>query len=115
MSSFMSPIESRQSTNVNKVRMFSGDQLTKPECDEKWDRIKVICTQPFNRHVQYGISFITLHSIEDKTSTLLNTSTNIGKFLLRPESPDNISVGSLFAKQKDKTAKVDDNPVKGEF
>lgn len=63
----MSPIESRQSTNKNKVRMFTAEQLT-PECKQKWDRVKIVCTQPFNRHVQYGLSFVALHSAGDKTN-----------------------------------------------
>lgn len=103
MSSFMTPLESRQGTNINKVRMFTQDQLLKPECNEKWDLIKIICTQPFNRHAQYGLSFITLHSVdsaEDKQSSTAVTSTNLGKFTLRPDSPDNLSLGSFFAKRK---------------
>lgn len=98
MCSFMTPVESRQSQNVNKVRMFSKDELSKPECDEKWDRIKVVCTQPFNKHVQYGLNFIKLHSNDQKAQVPIQT--NIGKFSLRPESPDNLSLGSLFSKQK---------------
>ncbi|XP_057669634.1 DNA repair protein XRCC1 [Diorhabda carinulata] len=98
-SSFMSALEARQSQNVNKVRMFTKDQLSKPECNEKWDRVKIICSQPFNRHVQFGLSFITLHSNETKEeSCKLN---NFGKFLIRPQSPDNLSIGSLFAKRKE--------------
>ncbi|GJQ65292.1 hypothetical protein Trydic_g7412 [Trypoxylus dichotomus] len=99
MSSFMSPLESRQSTNINKVRMFSRDQLSAPERDEKWDRVKIVCTQPFNRHVQYGLSFITFHTSvkdEEKAQVL-----HVGKFALRPESPNNISIGSLFARKKE--------------
>lgn len=99
MCSFMTPIESRQSQNVNKVRMFTKNDMSKPECEEKWDRIKIVCTQPFNKHVQYGLNFINFHNNEGKTST--SVQSNIGKFALRPESPDNLSLGSLFSKHKD--------------
>lgn len=97
-SSFMTPLESRQSQNVNKVRMFTKEHFSKPECDEKWDRIKVVCTQPFNKHVQYGLSFVNIHSSDDKVAAPVQT--HIGKFILRPESPDNLSAGSLFEKRK---------------
>ncbi|XP_018579440.1 DNA repair protein XRCC1 [Anoplophora glabripennis] len=97
-SSFMTPIEARQSQNVNKVRMFTKEHFSKPECDEKWDRVKVVCTQPFNKHVQYGLSFINIHSSDEKM--VAPVQTHIGKFILRPESPDNLSAGSLFQKQK---------------
>lgn len=99
MCSFMTPIESRQSQNVNKVRMFSVNDLSKPECNEKWDRIKIVCTQPFNKHVQYGLNFINFHSNNQKEQISLEK--NIGKFALRPESPDNLYLGSLFSKQKE--------------
>lgn len=80
--------------------MFTTDQLSSPERDEKWDRVKIVCTQPFNRHVQYGLSFITLHSPEDKTAHTPVQQT-IGRFVLRPPSPDNIAVGSTFLKRKE--------------
>ncbi|KAH0808118.1 hypothetical protein GEV33_014663 [Tenebrio molitor] len=98
MSSFMSPLEARQSSNINKVRMFRQDQLSKPECEQKWDRVKIVCTQPFNRHVQYGLSFITFHTPADKVNGAAVQAT-IGKFALRPESPDDLSTGSLFARR----------------
>ncbi|KAJ8945095.1 hypothetical protein NQ318_005275 [Aromia moschata] len=98
-SSFMTPLESRQSQNVNKVRMFTKENFSKPECDEKWDRIKIACKQPFNKFVQYGLSFITLHTSNEKPSAPVQA--HIGQFVLRPESPDNLSAGSLFEKRKE--------------
>lgn len=99
MCSFMTPVESRQSSNVNKVRMFSKDDLSKPECNEKWDRIKIVCTQPFNKHVQYGLNFVKFHTSEIKGES--SNENNFGKFVIRPKSPDNLSLGSLFLKQKE--------------
>ena len=98
MSSFMSPMEARQNTNINKVRLFSYKQLSSPERDEKWDRVKVVCSQPFNRHVQYGLSFVNFYSADGKTNEL--DTPKIGNFTIRSTSPD-ISVGSLFARRKD--------------
>lgn len=100
MCSFMTPAESRQSQNVNKVRMFSKNDLSKPECEEKWDRIKIVCTQPFNKHVQFGLNFVNFHSSDNKTCST-TVQKNIGKFALRPDSPDNLSLGSLFSKEKE--------------
>lgn len=99
MCSFMTPLESRQSLNVNKVRMFNKTDLSNPECDEKWDRVKIVCTQPFNKHIQYGLNFIKFHSNETKEQVSLEK--NIGRFAIRAESPDNLSLGSLFKKQKE--------------
>ncbi|KAJ8984372.1 hypothetical protein NQ317_003520 [Molorchus minor] len=81
-SSFMTPLDARQSQNINKVRMFNKEHLSKPECDEKWDRIKIVCTQPFNKHVQYGLSFINVHTSNEKPA--VHVQDHIGKFVLRP-------------------------------
>lgn len=80
--------------------MFSTDQLQKPERDEKWDCIKVVCTQPYDRYAQYGLSFIVLHSSEEKAGSA-SSVVDLGKFKLRPISPVNLSVGSFFAKKKE--------------
>lgn len=100
MSSFMSPLEARQNTNINKVRMFSHGDLSEPERDQKWDRIKIVCTQPFNRHVQYGLSFVALYTPGESINTNSpGASHTIGKFTLRPDSPNNLSIGSFFNKR----------------
>ncbi|CAH1174148.1 unnamed protein product [Phaedon cochleariae] len=102
-SSFMTPIEARSSQNMNKVRMFTKEQLLKPQVDEKWDRVKIVCTQPFNKHCQYGLAFVNLVSFDggDGNSKAAPVQQNIGKFALRPESPDDFTAGSLFAKRKE--------------
>uniref|UniRef100_A0A1Y1KFD5 BRCT domain-containing protein n=1 Tax=Photinus pyralis TaxID=7054 RepID=A0A1Y1KFD5_PHOPY len=114
MSSFMSPLESRQSTNVNKVRMFTYNEFQSPERDEKWDVVKIVCTQPFNRHVQYGLSFLTLHTPGNKDGNALDgvklgsssepkdgsaTPVKLGKFTLRPISPNPLATGTLFSRR----------------
>uniref|UniRef100_A0A8D8GFR0 DNA repair protein XRCC1 n=1 Tax=Culex pipiens TaxID=7175 RepID=A0A8D8GFR0_CULPI len=41
-SSFMSPIESRNSTNSGRVRCFTAKELVEPVAKEWWDLVKVI-------------------------------------------------------------------------
>lgn len=106
MSSFMTPMDARSETNKNRVRMFSQKELSDSVRQEKWDRIKVVCTQPFNKHLQYGLSFIVLHTSEPKSESSLNPSTpakkTIGRFALKDDDNDNdISVGSFFSRRKD--------------
>ena len=48
-SSFMSPLESRSNTSPNRVRMFNKDKLITKVAQQSWDRVKVVCTQPFNK------------------------------------------------------------------
>merc|ERR1712212_431686 len=61
-SSFLSPIESRNETQLTRVRMFTADKLNSEIAKEKWDIIKAVCTQPFNKSFKYGLSFISIHS-----------------------------------------------------
>uniref|UniRef100_A0A1I8NZK9 BRCT domain-containing protein n=1 Tax=Stomoxys calcitrans TaxID=35570 RepID=A0A1I8NZK9_STOCA len=117
--SFMTPIESRNSTNLNRVRCFSGEALVATVAEKKWTMVKIICTQPFNKHVQYGLSFIKVHvapSQETKASNAtsikgensgsqeLTSTLHIGKFKLREDSPDSENDGSssLFSRWKNR-------------
>lgn len=93
--------ESRNSFNKNAVKFFKYGQLMKPTADESWNRIKIICSQPFNCSVQYGLSFIKFHSksVADKPASTNNIS--LGKYSLKTVDESDISVGSLFLKRKE--------------
>lgn len=100
-SSFMSPTESRNSNNLNRVRMFGPDKLVKANAEKKWDRVKLICTQPYNKNISYGISFIRFHSPPDGTEDSAASPpklTKLGQFRVKEEEPNTASLkpGSLF-------------------
>ncbi|XP_032237711.2 DNA repair protein XRCC1 isoform X2 [Nematostella vectensis] len=108
-SSFMSPAESKSFTNINRVRMFGSDKLSKPVADEKWDRVKLVCTQPFNKNEQYGLSFVSLHSPPEEVThegnpelntSITSTPKRLGGFTLKDEQQDTILPGSMFLKKK---------------
>ncbi|XP_014671099.1 PREDICTED: DNA repair protein XRCC1-like isoform X2 [Priapulus caudatus] len=110
-SSLMSPVESRNGIKMNRVRIFGPSDLCKSVSNQKWDRAKIICTQPFNKHVQYGLSFVRFHSPpsdvpEEHTPKSTKPSETIGGFHLRveKESVPTLTAGSLFASRN--TAKV---------
>nr|CAB3267802.1 DNA repair protein XRCC1-like [Phallusia mammillata] len=98
-SSFMTPTEARSGNGSNKVRMFSEDQLSSEIAKQSWNRVKLVCTQPFNKHTTYGLSFINLHSKENEeksqspetTSSQLQSAsssrTSFGKFKLKAVDP----------------------------
>ncbi|XP_033837040.1 DNA repair protein XRCC1 [Periophthalmus magnuspinnatus] len=104
-SSFMSPTESRNGTNLNRVRFFGPGQLQKSTAQEKWDRVKIVCTQPYSKNIAYGLAFVKFHSPPDKndpppTSPKL---TKLGQFRLKDESPSagsSLQPGSLFSAAK---------------
>ena len=87
--SFMSPIESRNEDNMSRVRMFSKINFNKEIAGEKWDRVQIVCTQPFNKQMRYGLSFITLKSPEEAGSSAAkpkeSTGMRLGAFKLKNE------------------------------
>ncbi|XP_074633138.1 DNA repair protein XRCC1-like [Acropora palmata] len=115
-SSFMSPSESKSFTNTNRVRIFGPDKLSKPVAAQKWDRIKLVCTQPFNKNEQYGLSFVNLHSPPEDldgdpeeavaSPSLPASSKRLGRFTLNDDSDSEekkrMSSGSLFFKKFEK-------------
>lgn len=34
--------------------------------EESWDRLRVTCTQPFNKWSQFGLSFLRIRTMEDQ-------------------------------------------------
>ncbi|KAK2844919.1 hypothetical protein Q5P01_011578 [Channa striata] len=101
-SSFMSPTESRNGTNMNRVRFFGPNQLQKSTAQEKWDRVKIVCSQPYNKNIAYGLAFVKFHSPPDKNDPSPTTSpklTKLGQFKVKDESPSSgpsLQPGSFF-------------------
>ncbi|XP_031709223.1 DNA repair protein XRCC1 isoform X1 [Anarrhichthys ocellatus] len=101
-SSFMSPTESRNGTNMNRVRFFGPHQLQKSTAQEKWDRVKIVCSQPYSKNIAYGLAFVKFHSPPDKSDPPPASSpklTKLGQFRVKDESPSDspsLQPGSLF-------------------
>uniref|UniRef100_A0A673FTV0 DNA repair protein XRCC1 n=1 Tax=Sinocyclocheilus rhinocerous TaxID=307959 RepID=A0A673FTV0_9TELE len=125
-SSFMSPTESRNGTNTSRVRFFGPSQLVKATAQEKWDRVKMVCSQPYSKSTAYGVSFIKLQSPPDADDAPVSTPpklTKLGQFRVKDESPSsgsNIQPGSLFFSRDGGTAKTSTGlkgnaPVKRKF
>lgn len=97
MSTFMTPGDSKQWTNTNRVRMFGKDKFSKGVAEQKWDRVKLVCTQPYNKSEKYGLSFVKLHSTPDAaTDAPAPTSPKkLGVFSMKDEAGD-LPPGSLF-------------------
>ncbi|KAG7216824.1 hypothetical protein INR49_001478 [Caranx melampygus] len=101
-SSFMSPTESRNGTNMNRVRFFGPNQLQKSTAQEKWDKVKIVCSQPYSKNIAYGLAFVKFHSPPDKNDPPPTASpklTKLGQFKVKDESPSagpSLQPGSLF-------------------
>ncbi|KAH8264754.1 hypothetical protein KR044_013429 [Drosophila immigrans] len=103
---FMTSIESKNSSNANRVRCFASDALIPNTLPDKWKLVKIVCTQPFNKHVQYGLSFIKVHVTAPAKTIVKSLVPDKFKLALklRSESPDSESdskgSSSLFQRWK---------------
>uniref|UniRef100_A0A8D2JGL1 DNA repair protein XRCC1 n=1 Tax=Varanus komodoensis TaxID=61221 RepID=A0A8D2JGL1_VARKO len=97
-SSFMSPSESKGGTNLNRVRMFGPDKLVKATAERKWDRVKIVCTQPYTKSLAYGLSFVRFHSPPENNEVHSKTVTKLGLFKVKEEDSNSSSLkpGALF-------------------
>ncbi|XP_077089596.1 protein XNDC1N [Siphateles boraxobius] len=62
----MSPADSKQGTGRQNVRMFKKADFLPQAAKESWDRLRVSCTQPFNKRLQFGLSFLRIRTMEDE-------------------------------------------------
>uniref|UniRef100_A0A182W0W0 BRCT domain-containing protein n=1 Tax=Anopheles minimus TaxID=112268 RepID=A0A182W0W0_9DIPT len=122
---FMNAVDSRNSTGTNGVQCFNSSVLIPSVASDKWDLVKIICTQPFNSRVRYGLTFVALHTnsgtekkerkslvpekfqqqIREEANRPKQTSSvglNLGRFKLREESPDSDDAGfsNIFTRWK---------------
>ncbi|CAF1525711.1 unnamed protein product, partial [Didymodactylos carnosus] len=109
----MSVSDSKINQNRNQVKMLTKQDLNKNTVDEKWDRVKLVCQQNFNKKITYGLKFIKFSSAPSTDST---TKSITGKLILTDDDDDEDEtkkeqqkIGSYFAKLKnaDKQPQID--------
>lgn len=97
--SFMTIVEAKNGLNPNRVRCFNADNLVESVAKEKWDLVKIFCSQIYNSRTQYGLSFVTLHTsepiaddnspepaVKSKSVTSSEKRKKFGKFMIRAGS-----------------------------
>uniref|UniRef100_A0A673H440 Short transient receptor potential channel 2-like n=2 Tax=Sinocyclocheilus rhinocerous TaxID=307959 RepID=A0A673H440_9TELE len=62
----MSPVDSKQGTGHQNVSMFKKVDFLPQAAEESWNRLRVTCTQPFNKRSQFGLSFLRIRTMEDE-------------------------------------------------
>ncbi|XP_068780336.1 DNA repair protein XRCC1 isoform X2 [Struthio camelus] len=58
----LTPAESRAGTGLRRVRLFGPQALAPPAARRPWDRVKVVCSQPYCQTRPFGLSFVRFHS-----------------------------------------------------
>nr|CDS17447.1 DNA repair protein XRCC1 [Echinococcus granulosus] len=77
-SSLMSPADAKKGVSLNRVRIFSSSELTPSISCQKWDILRVNCTQPFNTEFQYGLAFIRFYRTPDVVDVIPTAATEEG-------------------------------------
>lgn len=54
----------KEGVDHNAVYMFNRDNFNEAAAIEKWDRIKVICCQPYKKGSRFGLTFLSLRCKE---------------------------------------------------
>ncbi|XP_063538199.1 DNA repair protein XRCC1 [Cydia strobilella] len=108
---FLSPMDSRRGTGVERVRSFSAEQLAAAKA-QKWDRVRVVCSQPYNKHCKYGLSFVHIFETDKSESdkppspqpvpapavpTRVTVPVPVGQY---SSDEDDFRPGELFAKHR---------------
>ncbi|XP_061403542.1 DNA repair protein XRCC1-like isoform X2 [Lethenteron reissneri] len=101
-SCFMSPAESRSSQQRSRVRMFGPELLCRSVREQRWDRARVVCRQPYNSSLAYGLAFIRFNSVPEDSSTddapqAKQQEQRLGGFRLRDDVPSSSSGGGCLA------------------
>ncbi|KAL4224049.1 positive regulation of DNA ligase [Mactra antiquata] len=112
-SSFMTPMEARNGTNRNSVRMFDSSKLSATVVGQKWDRVKVVCTQPFNKTSTFGLSFIKFHGPGGADKKEVEPSKKIGFFNVKSDNTDDVKPGNLFSNRGKTESITPPPPVAG--
>ncbi|XP_068629178.1 DNA repair protein XRCC1-like isoform X2 [Battus philenor] len=110
---FTAPGDARRAEAAQRVRSFSSAQLAEGARAHRWDRVRVLCSQPYNRHCQFGLSFIHIYEPEEASATpsalsapgLRNKIQTLGSY---SSDEDEYRPGELFAKHRQSLAHKDD-------
>lgn len=101
----MSTSDSRSLTNIAGVRSYYASQLDRETSAEKWDLVKVVVTQLFNKHTQYGLTFIKLTAAPEPKSSS-DEPKKIGIFSLKKPLVMEDELGLGFEEEEDEDVRL---------
>lgn len=84
---FMDPGECRSERNLQRVKMFDASKMNASFAAKKWDLVKVVCKQPYNKRIGFGISFIKIFGGEQDVPGEHATGTSLSARAGIPQSP----------------------------
>ncbi|RUS83313.1 hypothetical protein EGW08_008935 [Elysia chlorotica] len=90
----MTPVDCRLGRASSVTKMFSKADFSSTTAAQSWDRVQVICRQPFRKDVQLGVSFIRLKSAKPTPQTDSNAET-ASKYLQETSNKTSRDVSSI--------------------
>ncbi|XP_045537004.1 LOW QUALITY PROTEIN: DNA repair protein XRCC1 [Papilio machaon] len=93
----------------DRVRSFNVEQLAEGARRRRWDRVRLLCSQPYNKHCQFGLSFIHIYEPEPQPPPRPQppeTCLSLGNY---SSDEDEFRPGALFAKYRQSLKQNDDN------
>ncbi|XP_045451976.1 DNA repair protein XRCC1 [Melitaea cinxia] len=95
----LSPSESRREA-VERVRSFSGAALAAAR-ERRWDRVRLVCAQPYNKHCKYGLSFVHVYSTEAAAPRAFVPALALESL---PSDDEEFQPGELFAQHSQRAS-----------
>ncbi|XP_072704280.1 LOW QUALITY PROTEIN: DNA repair protein XRCC1 [Ciconia boyciana] len=92
---FMSPSESRAGAGQRRVRLFGPEALVKGVAGRGWDRLRLVCSQPYCQTRPFGLSFVRVFSPQ-RTTPPEAPVRRLGPFTVREEGAAPAPPGALF-------------------
>ncbi|XP_045593747.1 uncharacterized protein [Procambarus clarkii] len=83
--------EWRAGKNITTVRMFKPGDMSSEAFREKWDKVRIVCLQPFRKDTQFGLSLLRLHTNVEVPSeaplskAIINLDDNISQTALKKD------------------------------
>ncbi|XP_064360553.1 DNA repair protein XRCC1 isoform X1 [Dromaius novaehollandiae] len=92
----LTPAESRAGTGLRRVRVFGPGALAPAAARRPWDRVKVVCSQPYCQTRPFGLSFLRFHSPAESEEPPPAPVRRLGPFTVREEDGGERRPGALF-------------------
>ncbi|XP_067173032.1 LOW QUALITY PROTEIN: DNA repair protein XRCC1-like [Apteryx mantelli] len=92
----LTPAESRAGAGLRRVRAFGPQALARAAAQRAWDRVKVVCSQPYCQSRPFGLSFVRFHSPPESEEPPPAPVTRLGPFTVREDDGGARRPGALF-------------------
>ncbi|XP_030330812.1 DNA repair protein XRCC1 [Strigops habroptila] len=80
---FMSPRESREGAEPRRGRSFGPEALVRGAAGGGWDRLRLVCTQPYSQDRPFGLSYVRVFAPPEDAAPAEAPVRRLGPFTLR--------------------------------